>query len=206
MASFYADENFRYPVVEQLRRLGHDVLTSQEAGHAGQGIDDELVLNEAWAMLRILLTQNRVDFKKLHRKGLDHRGIVVCTYDRDAAALAHRIDQAVSDEEPGGRWLVSVVRPNASPGRKPRRHWSSYDPGDQLPKTSAWRFWWHLFIAYRTYRRPDSDRRRERPSTNSLMTNPLPARRHQDGASDHRTDKPAPFVRHPIGFEIIFQN
>ena len=32
MAAFYADENFRLPVVEALRRLGHDVMTCQEAG------------------------------------------------------------------------------------------------------------------------------------------------------------------------------
>ncbi len=32
MARFYADENFRYPVTEVLRRLGHDVLTAQDAG------------------------------------------------------------------------------------------------------------------------------------------------------------------------------
>jgi hypothetical protein len=110
-------------VVEELRRLGHDVFTSQEAGRAGQGIEDELVLDDARTMMRILLTQNREDFKKLHRKGLDHQGIVVCTYDRDAAALSQRIDETVSHEEPGGRWLVSVVRPNTSPGRKPGRHY-----------------------------------------------------------------------------------
>ncbi len=32
MAALYADENFDYPVVLELRRLGHDVLTAQEAG------------------------------------------------------------------------------------------------------------------------------------------------------------------------------
>ena len=122
MASFYADDNFRYPVVEELRGLGHDVLTSQEAGRAGQGIDDEIVLDDARAMSRILLTQNREDFKKLHRKGLPHQGIVVCTYDRDAEALSRRISEAVSHEDPGGRWLVSVIRPNTSPeGPKKRR-------------------------------------------------------------------------------------
>ena len=115
MASFYADENFRYPVVEELRRLGPDVLTSQETGRAGQAIADEIVLDDARAKSRILLTQNRDDFKKLHRDGLPHHGIVVCTYDRDAAALSQRIDEAVSREEPGGRWLVSVVRPNTTP-------------------------------------------------------------------------------------------
>jgi hypothetical protein len=114
VASFYADENFRYPVVEELRKLGHDVLTAQEAERAGQGIDDDVVLDDARVMSRIVLTQNRADFKKLHRKGLPHQGIVVCTYDPDAEALARRIAEAVSGEESGGRWLVSVVRPNPS--------------------------------------------------------------------------------------------
>jgi len=30
MAKFYANENFPLPVVEELRRLGHDVLTTYE--------------------------------------------------------------------------------------------------------------------------------------------------------------------------------
>jgi hypothetical protein len=116
VASFYADENFRYPVVEELRELGHDVLTALQAGRAGQGVADEDVLDDARKMSRILLTQNRDDFKKLHRKGLPHRGIVVCTYDPDGKALSQRITNAVSREQPGERWLVSVVRPNPSAG------------------------------------------------------------------------------------------
>jgi Domain of unknown function (DUF5615) len=39
MARLYADEDFPLPVVEELRRLGHDVRTVQEAGRANQGID-----------------------------------------------------------------------------------------------------------------------------------------------------------------------
>jgi Domain of unknown function (DUF5615) len=30
----YADEDFFYPVVEELRRLGHDVVTAQQDGHS----------------------------------------------------------------------------------------------------------------------------------------------------------------------------
>jgi hypothetical protein len=56
VASFYADENFRYPVVEELRKLGHDVLTAKEAGRADQRIADEEVLDDARTMSRILLT------------------------------------------------------------------------------------------------------------------------------------------------------
>ena len=33
MARFYTDENFPRPVIEFLRAMGHDVLTSQEAGN-----------------------------------------------------------------------------------------------------------------------------------------------------------------------------
>lgn len=45
MASLYADEDFDYTVVERLRRMGHDVLTVQEAGRRG-GTDAQ-VLAEA---------------------------------------------------------------------------------------------------------------------------------------------------------------
>ena len=82
MASSYADENFRHPVVASLRLLGHDVLTCQEAGRADQGIDDSTVLADALRRNRIVLTQNRNDFKKLHRQGLPHQCIVVCTSTR----------------------------------------------------------------------------------------------------------------------------
>jgi hypothetical protein len=112
MAAFYADENFRFPVVQALRQLGHDVVTCQEAGRAGLGIEDPVVLGDALRLDRILLTQNRCDFKRLHKQGSPHCGIVICTYDPNTPALALRISEAVAGEELGGRWLVSVVRPN----------------------------------------------------------------------------------------------
>ena len=84
MAAFYADENFREPVVASLLRLGHDVLTCREAGRAGQGVADEDVLSVALRLGRAVLTQNRKHFIRLDRLGLDHCGIVVCTYDPDA--------------------------------------------------------------------------------------------------------------------------
>lgn len=112
MAHFYADENFRYPVVEALRGLGHDVLTCQEEGKADQGVEDDVVLADAAASDRILLTQNRKHFIQLDRAGKAHSGIVVCTYDSDTEALARRIDDAVAAQTPGGRWLVRVNRPN----------------------------------------------------------------------------------------------
>lgn len=47
MAAIYANENFPRRVVEALRTLGHDVLTSQEAGRANQMVPDEDVLSFA---------------------------------------------------------------------------------------------------------------------------------------------------------------
>jgi hypothetical protein len=113
LAHFYADENFRYPVVDALRRLGHDVLTAQEAGRAGRGIGDDTVLADAAAADRILLTQNRRDFIRRHNVGMHHTGIVVCTYDPDAERLAGRIDEAVTAADAPGRWLLRVIRPPA---------------------------------------------------------------------------------------------
>ena len=44
MARLYSNENFPLPVVEQLRWLGHDVLTIQETGKADQALPDAEVL------------------------------------------------------------------------------------------------------------------------------------------------------------------
>ncbi len=51
MARLYSNENFPLPVVVELRRLGHDVLTVQEAGKANQEIPDDEVL--AFQLIRV---------------------------------------------------------------------------------------------------------------------------------------------------------
>ena len=45
MARFYSNENFPLQTVIELRLLGHDVLTSFEAGNANQAVPDEEVLS-----------------------------------------------------------------------------------------------------------------------------------------------------------------
>lgn len=113
MAKFYANENFRRPATEALERLGHDVLTSLQAGNANQGIPDNEVLNFARSVNRILLTFNRRHFIRLHQQNPTHAGIIVCTEDSDQEALARRIHDAV--ESFGGNLknqLVRVNRPN----------------------------------------------------------------------------------------------
>jgi uncharacterized protein YukJ len=44
MAHLYADEQFSHPVVQHLRKLGHDILITQEAGPSNQKISDPEVL------------------------------------------------------------------------------------------------------------------------------------------------------------------
>jgi len=75
--ALYADENFPLRVVEELRRLGHDVLTAFEDGRANQSITDSDLLARATEINRALLTLNRTDFKRLHRQMPDHAGIII---------------------------------------------------------------------------------------------------------------------------------
>ena len=62
MALLYANENFPFPVVEELRRFGHEVLTTHEAGEAGKSVPDEQVLAFATAAGRALVNLNRKHF------------------------------------------------------------------------------------------------------------------------------------------------
>jgi predicted nuclease of predicted toxin-antitoxin system len=104
----YADENFPLPVVEELRRLGHDVLTVQEDGRAASPDPD--VLARAHNLGRAVLTHNRRHFERLHRQGAPHSGILSATRDADIPALAARIHVALAQLSPG-RWGLRVNRP-----------------------------------------------------------------------------------------------
>jgi hypothetical protein len=111
MARLYANENFPLPVVEQLRRLGHDVLTMREAGKADQALDDVSVLESAKQDNRAVLTLNRRHFIRLHEQRPDHLGIIVCTFDVDFAGQAVRINAAIESEQDLPGKLIRVNRP-----------------------------------------------------------------------------------------------
>jgi len=111
MAKLYANENFPLPVVEELRRLGHDVLTIQEIGQGGRAISDEDVLAFAYHSERMLLTFNRRHFARLHTEGSEHCGIIACTVDADFNRLARQIHQAIQSEGPAARSFLRVNRP-----------------------------------------------------------------------------------------------
>jgi len=107
MARFYANENFPLPVVEALRHLGHDVLTIQQSGRAGQAVPEEEVLALALAEDRALLTLNRKHFIRLPACSPEHAGIVVCTFDPDFSGQANRIHRAVQER---GRLTGQLIR------------------------------------------------------------------------------------------------
>jgi hypothetical protein len=111
MARLYANENFPRPAAETLRRLGHDVLTSLEAGNAGRAVPDAEVLRFAVEDGRALLTLNRRHFIRLHDMTPNHAGIVVCSYDADFAALAERIHSVLTAHSSLAGLLLRINRP-----------------------------------------------------------------------------------------------
>jgi hypothetical protein len=111
MARLYSNENFPLPAVEELRHLGHDVLTIQETGKAGQATPDEDVLAFAISEKRTLLTINRKHFIRLHDQEPKHSGIIVCTFDPDFGALAQRIHESLESNKTLENKLIRINRP-----------------------------------------------------------------------------------------------
>jgi Domain of unknown function (DUF5615) len=104
----YADEDFPLPAVEELRRLGHDVVTAQEDGRSA--VPDPDLLARAHALSRVVLTYNRRHYERLHRQGAAHSGILSATQDTNHTALAGRVHAALAGLAPG-RWCLRVNRP-----------------------------------------------------------------------------------------------
>lgn len=110
MAKLYTNQNVPLPVAEELRLLGHDVMTVQESGLGGQSVPDRTVLRFAIDQGRCLIRLNRRHFVKLHEETPGHPGIIVCTTDSDFVALATRIDAAVRGNPSVAGTLMRVNR------------------------------------------------------------------------------------------------
>jgi len=86
------DEDVSHAVADKLRSLGYDVLTVDGAGRKGMADIDQFAF--AAAANRTLVTHNRRDFLRLHRMGLPHAGLIICTRDDDdPIGLARRIHE-----------------------------------------------------------------------------------------------------------------
>ena len=75
----FLDECVDHPTTEQLHQRGFDVLTAVEAGCAKEPDESQLVF--ATSLGRVLLTYNRMDFRRIHlaclQAGRSHAGIIV---------------------------------------------------------------------------------------------------------------------------------
>ena len=114
MARFYTNENVPLPVAEELRRLGHDVVTVAESGNAGTSFSDSEVLDFSTREDRILVTLNRRHFIRLHRERPEHAGIMACTFDQDFAGQAGRIHRKVQERGDMRGQLERINRPRDS--------------------------------------------------------------------------------------------
>ncbi len=111
MARFYTNENIPLPVVAELRRMRHDVLTSLDSGKANASVRDVEVLAFAVSEGRILISYNRRHFLNIHRyKTFDYAGIVLCTFDLDFRRQALRTDLAVTRSSKMSNVLIRVNR------------------------------------------------------------------------------------------------
>jgi predicted nuclease of predicted toxin-antitoxin system len=111
VARLYSNENFPAPVAEELRRLGHDVVSILEHGRAEEGVPDPEVLALAIAEDRAVLTINRRDFIRLHNQNPQHAGIIVCTADIDFVGQAQCIHAAIEAAGDLHGQLIRVNRP-----------------------------------------------------------------------------------------------
>ena len=111
MARLYADENFPFAVVEQLRDLGHNVATVHETGKSNRATPDAEILDFAISEQRAVLTLNRRHFVALHTIRPAHAGIVVCTVDPDFIGQARRIHDSLARCATLSGQLIRVNRP-----------------------------------------------------------------------------------------------
>jgi len=112
MPRLYANENFSLPVVEELRLLGHDVLTTPDAGNVGKASPEEAVLDLATAENRILITLNRKYIIRLHPLNCEHNGIIVRSVDPSFTGQALRIHEALEASGPLEGKLIRINRPD----------------------------------------------------------------------------------------------
>jgi hypothetical protein len=112
VARLFADENFPFPVVEALRRIGHNVITVADAGKAGQALTDKAILELAAADQRAVVTLNRRHFVQLHVADPQPRRYCrVLARSRLREPGGPRIDQMIATEEPLAGRLLRVNRP-----------------------------------------------------------------------------------------------
>ncbi len=91
--SLYFDEDIANEIVENLRHRGFDVLCARDIQRLS--LTDEAQLAFAVAQQRAIVTHNRHDFERLHRRYLEeklpHWGIIIAKRRRDSAIVVRKL-------------------------------------------------------------------------------------------------------------------
>lgn len=119
MIDLYSNENFPFDMVQALRQLGYNVLTSYDAGQANQGIPDDRVLSFAQQQNRAVITLNRDDFISLHRSGIQHSGIIICKSDRDYFGQVQALHTYLQNQRDFMNRLIRVKKQNQPKSSSP---------------------------------------------------------------------------------------
>ena len=119
MIDLYSNENFPFDMVQALRQLGYNVLTSYDAGQANRGIPDDQVLAFAQQQKRTVITLNRDDFLNLHRSGIQHLGIIICKDDRDYVWQVHTLHSYLQSQADLTNRLIRVKKQNLPKSSSP---------------------------------------------------------------------------------------
>ena len=89
--------------MENLRTRGFDVLSAREAGALGKSDDEQMLY--AVSLRRAVVTHNRVDFEKQHRRflegGMKHYGVIIAKRRKDTEVVTNLLAllDAVTAEE-----------------------------------------------------------------------------------------------------------
>jgi len=91
------DEDFNHKVLKGLADASYDVTSIRDLGLDRQWFSDEDVLKTAIELGRIVLTHNKRDFIRLHRKTNQHPGIITCYQTSDHDTLTGKILQLLEE-------------------------------------------------------------------------------------------------------------
>jgi predicted nuclease of predicted toxin-antitoxin system len=113
------DENIPLTSVQELRRMGHDVLDIR--GTAEQGISDELLWNKACQEKRLLITTDR---GFAHYRDRKHYGILIVSLRRpNRQKISKRVVEAMKRFS-ASKWrgLLVVMRDEVMSAWRPSKH------------------------------------------------------------------------------------
>jgi len=117
---FYADENLPYDLVQELKRMGYDVLRAYDVGNANKWIPDDQVLATATNLARTVLTCNRRDFLILHRSGINHEGIILFKDPENFVAVGQFLHEYFITQSRLVNRLLRVLRQNQRGIKEPK--------------------------------------------------------------------------------------